>query len=76
MEKAAAMLQNAPVQYRQGITVAAVARRLGGSLSHGQLYGDTFDVQSKPDAHNVAYATVGLEPHQDLAYYESPPGLQ
>ena len=77
MEKGAAMLQNAPVQYnKQGITVAAVARRLGGGLSHGQLYGDTFDVQSKPDAHNIAYTTVGLEPHQDLAYYESPPGLQ
>jgi gamma-butyrobetaine dioxygenase len=29
-----------------------------------------------PDPINVAYSTLGLVMHQDLVYYESPPGLQ
>lgn len=29
-----------------------------------------------PSAHNIAYTSVPLQPHQDLAYYESVPGLQ
>jgi Taurine catabolism dioxygenase TauD, TfdA family len=33
------------------------------------------DVQSMPDAHNIAYTNIPLCPHQDLAYYESKPGL-
>lgn len=53
-----------------------MGRLLGGSLSHGALYGDTFDVISKPNANNIAYTSVPLGPHQDLAYYESKPGLQ
>jgi gamma-butyrobetaine dioxygenase len=60
-----------------GESVARVGRALaGGSLSHGALYGDVFHVQSIPDAHNLAYTSVPLQPHQDLAYYESMPGLQ
>mmetsp|Transcript_13760 Transcript_13760/g.20078 ORF Transcript_13760/g.20078 Transcript_13760/m.20078 type:complete len:455 (+) Transcript_13760:161-1525(+) len=46
------------------------------SLSHGALYGDTFNVISSPDAHNIAYTSFPLRAHQDLAYYESFPGLQ
>lgn len=45
-------------------------------MSHGALYGDMFHVKSLPDAHNIAYTSVPLGPHQDLAYYESKPGLQ
>jgi alpha-ketoglutarate-dependent taurine dioxygenase len=60
----------------------------GGQLSHGQLYGDVFHVQDKAAvtatqsnghqtlANNVAYTSMALCPHQDLAYYESIPGLQ
>ena len=32
--------------------------------------------QSMDDPINVAYSNLGLELHIDLAYYESPPGLQ
>jgi alpha-ketoglutarate-dependent taurine dioxygenase len=55
---------------------AAMGRLLAGSLSHGVLYGDVFHVQAVSRAHNLAYTTIRLPPHQDLAYYESPPGLQ
>lgn len=40
------------------------------------LYGKVFNVVSKPRATNIAYLEVPLEFHQDLPYYESPPGLQ
>lgn len=48
----------------------------GGHLSHGHLYDDVFHVRTVPDAINIAYTSVALPPHQDLSYYESPPGLQ
>ena len=35
-----------------------------------------FDVESCPNPINVAYSDVALGLHTDLAYYESPPGLQ
>lgn len=57
--------------------VAVVGRMLaGGSLSHGRLYGDVFHVKTELNANNIAYTSVALSPHQDLSYYESPPGLQ
>ena len=33
-------------------------------------------MQSVAEAVNVAYTSVGLDPHVDLVYYESAPGLQ
>jgi len=48
----------------------------GGSLSHASLYGSIFHVKSTPNAINIAYTSTELCPHQDLAYYESKPGLQ
>ena len=59
--------------------VAKVAKVMsGGSLSHGSLYGDIFHVRDDPNggSNNVAYTSLELCPHQDLAYYESPPGMQ
>jgi alpha-ketoglutarate-dependent taurine dioxygenase len=58
--------------------VSALGRALsGGDLSHGGLYGDIFHVASgQGGGNNVAYTNVELKMHQDLAYYESPPGLQ
>lgn len=35
-----------------------------------------FHVKSVQDAKNIAYTSEPLGPHQDLAYYESKPGLQ
>ncbi len=42
------------------------------------IYGDTWAVEVPRGAApiNVAYTDVALGVHQDLAYYESPPGLQ
>jgi gamma-butyrobetaine dioxygenase len=72
----AAIVQDCPCNLDDP-PVSVVGKLLGGgSLSHGYLYDDVFHVQSIPDAHNVAYTSLGLPPHQDLAYYESPPGLQ
>lgn len=40
------------------------------------IYGEVFDVVSTPKPINIAYSPVKLDLHMDLAYYESPPGLQ
>ncbi|XP_071481972.1 2-(trimethylamino)ethylphosphonate dioxygenase-like [Diadema antillarum] len=40
------------------------------------LYGGSFSVKADPQPINAAYTSVGLDLHLDLAYYESPPGLQ
>ena len=49
----------------------------GGAISHGMLYGDIFHVRTgERNSNNVAYTTTALCPHQDLAYYESTPGMQ
>lgn len=40
------------------------------------IYGDISDVKASPSPINIAYSTEELGLHMDLAYYESPPGLQ
>lgn len=40
------------------------------------LYGNSFHVRSEEKPINIAYTNVKLRPHMDLAYYESPPGIQ
>ena len=40
------------------------------------LYGSFFDVESMPDPINIAYTGERLAYHMDLAYYDSPPGIQ
>lgn len=54
--------------------VKTVASRIAPTQQH--IYGDVFDVKSEPNPINIAYSNVGLDPHVDLAYLESPPGLQ
>ncbi|KAG5175212.1 hypothetical protein JKP88DRAFT_265882 [Tribonema minus] len=56
-------------------TVESIAQRIS-PLSHSMLYGRTFDVISQDNARNIAFTSEHLRPHQDLVYYESPPGLQ
>lgn len=72
----AAFVRNVPSEPAAPPPVAAMGRALGGSLSHDALYGDVFHVRSTPSAINIAYTSAHLRPHQDLAYYESPPGIQ
>ena len=51
-----------------------VARAEG--VSH-RMYGRTFHVKNDGAAAiNIAFTGEALKPHQDLAYYESPPGVQ
>ena len=54
--------------------VKGAASRIAPPLN--TLYGDSFDVRSEPNPINIAYTDKALRPHMDLAYYESPPGLQ
>lgn len=49
---------------------------MAGGLSHGNLYGNIFHVKEVKNSRNIAYTREYLCPHQDLAYYESKPGLQ
>eukprot|EP00051_Salpingoeca_urceolata_P009611 m.116612 g.116612 ORF g.116612 m.116612 type:complete len:461 (-) comp16382_c0_seq6:76-1458(-) len=67
----AALVVGVPEQHN---SVCQLARR----ISHVQptIYGDVFDVVSTSKPVNIAYTGHGLVLHQDLAYYESPPGLQ
>ena len=73
VDDGAAIVQNTPLAEE---SCATIARSLVGGVSHGHLYGDIFHVQAMAGSQNIAYTSVFLEPHQDLAYYESPPGLQ
>jgi gamma-butyrobetaine dioxygenase len=52
--------------------VVALAKRI--SQPQPTIYGTTFDVVAMPEPINIAYSTVKLDLHQDLIYYESPPG--
>jgi alpha-ketoglutarate-dependent taurine dioxygenase len=82
--KGAAIISNTPTptpgcgKDADILPVAILGRALSGyNLSHGMLYGDLFHVQSSTShPNNVAFTSLPLRPHQDLAYYESMPGLQ
>lgn len=59
-------------------TEVGVVKRVAnliGPTTH-RIYGETFDVIAVPEPINIAYTDTALEPHMDLAYYESPPGIQ
>ena len=62
----------------ESMPVAKLAKAMsGGAISHGMLYGDIFHVRTgERGSNNVAYTSSALCPHQDLAYYESTPGMQ
>jgi hypothetical protein len=55
--------------------VKRVAERIA-PVSHSFLYGEVFDVIAEQNPVNIAYTNNKLKHHLDLAYYESPPGLQ
>lgn len=75
----AVIVNNAPdikTESLHDTVISNVGEALGDYISHGNLYGDTFQVKSVPNANNVAFTSEPLCPHQDLAYYESKPGFQ
>eukprot|EP01116_Phalansterium_solitarium_P022887 TRINITY_DN7742_c0_g1_i2.p1 TRINITY_DN7742_c0_g1~~TRINITY_DN7742_c0_g1_i2.p1 ORF type:complete len:437 (+),score=57.78 TRINITY_DN7742_c0_g1_i2:736-2046(+) len=65
------LIRNAPSQPN---VVAALADRV--AYVKETMYGRVFDVISVPKPNNVAYTSLALAMHQDLLYYEAPPGLQ
>ncbi|XP_054758399.2 2-(trimethylamino)ethylphosphonate dioxygenase-like [Lytechinus pictus] len=65
------ILNNVPLNHE---SVTKVANLIGPVTE--TLYGPSFDVRSEDKPINVAYSSVSLGFHIDLAYYESPPGLQ
>jgi len=54
--------------------VLQVGQRIG--LIYDTFYGKSWDVKSVPQAKNIAYTPLPLHFHQDLLYFEAPPGLQ
>lgn len=66
-----AIVQGAPVA--EG-TVSDLARRISRPMP--SIYGESFDVVAEERPINIAYSSLPLGLHQDLAYYESVPGLQ
>ncbi|OQS07337.1 gamma-butyrobetaine dioxygenase-like, partial [Thraustotheca clavata] len=72
MEHGYALVSNVPCENGQ---VKTFAERIA-PISHQFLYGSVFDVIAEHDPVNIAYTSERLKLHLDLAYYESPPGLQ
>lgn len=76
-QNGAVLVKNAPTAVNlEDPVVASFGRTALAGLSHAELYGETFHVQSTPNANNIAYTSHPLPPHQDLAYYQSKPGFQ
>lgn len=70
-EKGLCVLRNVPQEEGAVLRVSGLV----GPPSH-TIYGDTFSVKVDPDPINIAFSDAPLEFHMDLAYFESPPGLQ
>lgn len=66
------LVKNVPLDDEENVLKVG---RLIGPIQE-TIYGKMFDVVSTPNPINIAYSSVGLSYHIDLAYYESPPGLQ
>jgi gamma-butyrobetaine dioxygenase len=67
-----AMVKGVPVE--PGM-VARVAEMVTGTV-RDSFYGRHWRVESKPNATNLAYTDLELPLHQDLLYFEAPPGVQ
>lgn len=72
VEKGFIVIRNTPLVPK---IVKKVAERIA-PISHSFQYGDVFDVVAERTPVNIAYTTLYLKSHVDLAYYESPPGFQ
>lgn len=72
VENGLSVVKNTPAVEKE---VKRIAERVA-PVSHSFLYGDVFDVIAEQNPVNIAYTNQHLKHHLDLAYYESPPGLQ
>ena len=68
-----AFIRNVPTNTGSS-KITEIAQKLG--YVRPTFYGDTFTVESIPDAKNIAYTSLYLALHMDLLYFESPPGIQ
>ncbi|MGI9031106.1 MAG: TauD/TfdA family dioxygenase [Ilumatobacteraceae bacterium] len=59
---------------RDGAALHDLARHVGSVRETN--FGSDFQVRTMLDPNNVAYTSVELHPHSDLANYETPPGVQ
>jgi len=65
------LMQSVPVKEQ---TVGTVAARI--CYLRETMYGKIWDVVNVPNPNNIAYSNLKIDFHQDLMYYEAPPGLQ
>lgn len=68
------MVQRVPPMVAGQPGVTAVAELLAPVMH--TFYGRHWDVRFEEGAQNLAYSALELDWHQDLLYFESPPGLQ
>uniref|UniRef100_A0A7S3UXS5 TauD/TfdA-like domain-containing protein n=1 Tax=Aplanochytrium stocchinoi TaxID=215587 RepID=A0A7S3UXS5_9STRA len=66
-----ALVKNVPSNDGEVLNVSGLV----GKSSH-TMYGENFDVKTEANPINAAFSDAALEFHMDLAYFESPPGLQ
>lgn len=73
-----AQITNIPTKSDKEQDDNPIVKQLGERIGYIKqtFYGTVFDVRSIPNAKNIAYTNQFLPLHQDLLYYESPPGLQ
>lgn len=69
---------NIPTKSDKDHDSSPIVQQIGERIGYIKqtFYGTVFDVRSVPNAKNIAYTSQFLPLHQDLLYYESPPGLQ
>ncbi|CAF0998027.1 unnamed protein product [Didymodactylos carnosus] len=70
-EQGIVIIKNVPCKPYYVKTIAELI-----SFVQQTIYGDIFVVKTTNDPINIAYSNEKLYLHQDLCYYESPPGLQ
>ena len=70
-ERGLVILRGVPAEPRNVEHVASLI-----AVPQDLIYGKVFDVLSVENPINAAYSSIELPLHIDLAYYESPPGLQ
>ncbi len=66
------VVENTPIG--ASIPVTHIAERIAPVMK--TIYGPEWHVRDTPGAENIAYTSREISWHQDLLYYESPPGIQ
>lgn len=72
------LLRGVPTNAASGTSEISAVERAAALIGPIQptMYGSMFEVRSEAQPINIAYSEAALPLHMDLAYLESPPGLQ